>query len=112
MIGNEEDTVWAHPVKDGCVQVESGKNNLTKHVLKMGLDELVVDKEGKAYKKVEWNVYETFRRDDQNNLLIADNQIDMYSSVDSKMKRILSRRTWGDKTNDCTCEGATSHDNG
>ncbi len=80
--------------KTDAYKFESGKNSLTKQVLKMGLDIVVVGRDGKGYGKEEWDESGTFRQSDQGNLLIADNQTDMYAVADSEMKSILSHRTW------------------
>jgi len=81
---------------DAC-KFESGKNSLTKQVLKMDYKVLVVGKDGRAYEKEEWYKTDIFRMGNQQNLLIADNQTDMYALADGEMKHELTRQAWGNK---------------
>ena len=81
--------------KTHAYKFESGKNSLTRQVLRMGLRALVVGKDGKGYEMEQWCRSGTFRQGEQENLLIADNQTDMYSLADGKTKRLLSWRSWG-----------------
>jgi len=88
----------------GCIlkkmdayRFESGKNSLSKQILKMNLTILVVGKDGKGYEKEEWHKSDTFRQGTQSNLMIADNQTDLFLSADPEMKQKLSHYAWGDK---------------
>jgi len=74
---------------------ESGKRSLTKQVLQMNLTALVVGKNSEGYKKEDWCRSGTFRQDEQNNLLIADNQTNAYLHAGPELKRKLSEFTWG-----------------
>jgi hypothetical protein len=75
---------------------ESGKNSLTKQILQMGLDILVVGKNGQGYHKDEWCRSGTFRQGEQINLLIADNQTNTYLHADPELREMLSHLAWGD----------------
>jgi hypothetical protein len=57
---------------------------------------LVVGRDGKAYKKEDWNKSNTFWQDNQENLLISDNQTNKYSRAYSKERMALSLLAWGD----------------
>ncbi len=83
--------------KMDAYRFESGKNSLSKQILRMNLNILVVGKDGKAYEKEEWYKSDTFRHGAQSNLMIADNQTDLYLSSDSEKKQELSQYAWGDK---------------
>ncbi|MBA3440153.1 MAG: hypothetical protein H0T92_09835 [Pyrinomonadaceae bacterium] len=76
---------------------ESGKSSLTRQILDMNLKALVVGRDGRAYDKDEWFESNTFRRADQSNLLISDNQTREYLLSDSHRKRVLSKDTWGNR---------------
>lgn len=75
--------------------MESGKFNLTKQVEKMGLECLVVDKNGVGYKKGEWQSSNTFWSGNQENLLIADNQTEKYRLASYQNRMFLIRFAWG-----------------
>ncbi len=76
---------------------ESGKQNMTKQILNMGLKALIVGKDGNGYDKEEWYKSNTFNYGNQDNLLITDNQTDAYMSADLLMRWEMSWRAWGDK---------------
>lgn len=78
---------------------ESGKRGLTKQILAMNLDVLVVDKDGNAYKKDNWADSNAFWQRDQISLLVADKQTNRYASGDISLKRHLSESAWGDQAN-------------
>lgn len=78
---------------------ESGKNGLTQQILKMGKEVLVVGKDGVGYDKVRWNESKTFRQSDQENLLVADNQTQMYQQADAETRLRLSQLAWGNRFN-------------
>jgi hypothetical protein len=75
---------------------ESGKQSLTKQVLQMNLNVLVVGKNGAGYKMEDWCRSNTFRQGEQNNLLIADNQTNTYLHADPELKDMLSYLAWGE----------------
>ena len=56
---------------------------------------LVVGRDGNAYAPEQWPASATFRLGTQSNLLIADNQTDLYDSSDEVEKKILSEYAWG-----------------
>lgn len=75
---------------------ESGKDNMTKQVMRMNLDVLVIGKDGAAYEKRDWFRSNTFWQRDQSNLLIADKQTDIYAHDNLEDKMILSQFAWRD----------------
>ncbi len=80
-----------------ALRFESGKNSLTRQVLKMGLEVLIVGKDGKGYEKGEWYKSNTFRQGDQGNLLVADNRTNSYLEGDYLHRKEQSEAAWGDK---------------
>jgi hypothetical protein len=56
----------------------------------------VVGRDGAAYEPAEWPNSRTFRVDEQENLLVADNRTDEYASADAATRAALRRMAWGD----------------
>lgn len=75
---------------------ENGRISLTKQILKMNFDVLVVGKDGKAYKKEDWQKSNTFWHNNQENLLISDNQTEKYFKANHDERMYLSKLAWGD----------------
>jgi hypothetical protein len=88
---------WSVPTKRSAYLFENGKNNLTKRVSRSGLNALVVGRDGRAYARDQWQASRTFRQQEQENLLIADNQTREYSNANLEVRRRLSRSAWGDQ---------------
>jgi hypothetical protein len=84
-------------LKFDTYRFESGKNGLTKQILRMNLDALVVGKDGNSYKREDWHASDTFWQKRQSNLLIADKQTMLYADHNMSGKMNLSRHAWGDK---------------
>jgi hypothetical protein len=80
--------------KFDAYRFESGKNSLTRQVMEMGLEVLVVGRDGKAYRKGDWAHSGTFWQAEQQNLLVADNQTNLYSDVTPEMKARFSEYAW------------------
>lgn len=75
--------------------LESGKNSITNQIKKMGLEPIVVGKNGKGYEKHEWNISNTFWRGSQENLLISDNQTRKYDREISDQRKKWEYFAWG-----------------
>ena len=54
---------------------------MTKQVLNAGLKAQIVGKNGVGYDVDQWPCSKTFRREDQSNLLIADNQTNFFDAA-------------------------------
>ena len=80
--------------KFDAYRFESGKNSLTRQVMEMGLEVLVVGRDGKAYRKGDWAHSGTFWQADQQNLLIADNQTNLYRDGTPEMKTRFAEYAW------------------
>ncbi len=92
--------------KTHAYKFENGKNGLTRQVVRMGLQALVVGKDGRAYETDYWHLSGTFRQGNQENLLIADNQTDAYALADQITKHMLTKRSWGEGANEEISPGA------
>jgi len=75
---------------------ESGKNSLTKQVMRMGLKVLITGKDGTCFAPNDWHRSGTFRCGNQENLLIADNQTNSFTQADAETRRILVAYAWGE----------------
>ncbi|WP_247767706.1 hypothetical protein [Bradyrhizobium sp. 172] len=75
---------------------ESGPNGLTQRILQRGLTIVVVGANGNVYPMEEWPKSGTFRREDQRNLLIKDNQTRTFENMSAAGKRVFTAMTWGD----------------
>ena len=89
--------VWKMRCKMDAYRFESGKQGLTRQVLRMGRKPVVVGADGVGYDIEDWYKSNTFRRANQENLLIADNQTRVYDDGDLKLKVFYSHHAWGEK---------------
>lgn len=83
--------------KSGGGAFEAGPNSMTRQILAKGLEPLVVDKDGKAWKKEGWQDSKTFRSGGQSGLMIADNRARAYEEGDAVIKTYLETMAWTDK---------------
>jgi hypothetical protein len=83
------------PSKFEALKFESGHRNLTRQVLKMGLDAIIVGRDGKSYGISEWPSSGTFRQSGQHNVLVADNRTLEYADAVPELKRQLAIKAWG-----------------
>lgn len=81
--------------KSDAYRFESGKNSLTKQVLRMGLQVVIVGKNGQFFSVDDWAVSHTFWQGNQNNLLISDNQTRNYDSLSIEEKKTFAQYAWG-----------------
>lgn len=77
------------------LKFESGKEGLTRQVRALGLQALVVGRDGAAYAVDEWPHSHTFRSGGQRNLLVADNRTRQYAEADAATKNFLEQCAWG-----------------
>jgi hypothetical protein len=85
-----------------ALQLESGRNGITRQVLADGLRAVVVGRDGLAYASPRWHESATFRSGGQINLLIADNRTRQYEQAGEDGRAKLERMAWG------TAETSTS----
>ncbi|HEX8843690.1 MAG TPA: hypothetical protein VF791_03550 [Pyrinomonadaceae bacterium] len=94
---------WDARTKEDAYKFESGKRGLTRQVLKMGAEVLVVGRDGEAYEKERWYESCTFRSGDQSNLLVADNRTLEYLADDESGRKLLAEDTWGKQSEAPPC---------
>jgi hypothetical protein len=95
------DTMLAlHPsvtrTKSQAYRFESGKDGMTRQILRMGKTACVVGRNGRAYEIAEWKDSETFWIAKQANLLISDNQTRRYDEADARGRRAYNWFAWAD----------------
>ena len=83
--------------KSDNLRFESGRKSLSKQIVNMNYELLVVGRNGRAYKRDAFHESNCFRQGDQENLLIADNRTDDYLKADSDRRMYLATLAWGDK---------------
>jgi hypothetical protein len=76
-------------------RLESGKTSITNQIKKMGLNVVVVGKDGLGFEEKEWHASNTFWSQTQSNLLIADNQTRKFETADSQTRSFLENFAWG-----------------
>lgn len=74
---------------------ESGAQSLTRKVLALGKEILLVGRDGRGYAPAFWPVSDTFRLGFQRNLLVGDNQTRNFNGLTWNEKREFVLRTWG-----------------
>ncbi|HEX8843693.1 MAG TPA: hypothetical protein VF791_03565 [Pyrinomonadaceae bacterium] len=74
---------------------ESGRASMTRQLLTTGMKPLIVGRDGRAYEKEHWHDSFTFKRGEQENLLVADNQTRAYAEADVATRRELIEAAWG-----------------
>jgi hypothetical protein len=83
------------PDKRSTYLLESGRASITRRLHEQGLRAVVVGRDGSVYDVDAWPASHTFRSGEQENLLIADNQTSDYQHASLRLRRRLSRGTWG-----------------
>jgi hypothetical protein len=74
---------------------ENGRNSMTNQVLKFGYKTLVIGKNGMSYEMSKWKNSHTFWIAEQENLLVRDNQTEMYQNATPEYRRLLTYLSWG-----------------
>jgi hypothetical protein len=81
--------------KHAAYLIESGKESIAVELHRRGLRMVVVGRDGRSFEVEEWSRSGTFRTGDQENLLIADNQTGAYQGAWNRLRRRLTRASWG-----------------
>ncbi len=76
-------------------QFESGRKSLTNQVLNKGYKVVVVDKHGEAYESPNWAKSKTFWISKQENLLVSDNQTQIYADAVQGQQEKMRKLAWG-----------------
>jgi hypothetical protein len=82
--------------KRSAWKFESGKASLTRRFQEAGMKTVVVGADGRAFEPELWPRSGTFRHEDQNNLIVADNQTRRYAEADVATRVKLSELAWND----------------
>jgi len=75
--------------------LESGRQNITSQLERLGCTSLVADRTGAVYRPEQWHRSRTFMQGGQEDLLVAENQTLSYARADFAGRRFLSRCAWG-----------------
>jgi hypothetical protein len=77
--------------------IENGRRSLTRQAALRGLEERVVDRDGRSLRPEAWPASRTFRSGAQEALLVADNRTREYADADPARRRYLAAIAWGDQ---------------
>lgn len=78
-----------------ALHFESGPQSMTRQILAMGREILLVGRNGRGYSPQWWPTSDTLRLGTQSNLLVADNQTRNFTALRWPDKRMFVLRTWG-----------------
>ena len=84
-----------NPSRLETFRFESGRQSLTRQVLKMGLAAVIVGRDGRRYDVSDWPSSGTFRQSEQDNLLFDDNHTIEYCTAAAERRRQLAAAAWG-----------------
>lgn len=84
-------------MKVSAYKFESGRDGLTSQINRLGMRTLVIGRDGKGYEPSDWHLSNTFWQSREENLLVADNQTDLYMSGDLQKRSELAQYAWGEK---------------
>lgn len=79
--------------------LESGTSSFTRYVFSLGLDALIVGRNGRGYSSAWWTASDTFCQGEQSNLLVSDNVTRGFDEMTWADKAEACRRVWGDYIN-------------
>ena len=90
--------------KEDANLFESGPNSMTNIIKCRGLKAVIVGKNGQIYEEADWPISNTFRCNNQSNLLIGDNHTNAYSNMSGPSKESHQWVTWELKRNTRLCD--------
>lgn len=85
---------WAIEDKMHAFFFENGKKSMTAQLLKKGLDCIMIDRYGRAYKIPEWPQSRIFWNASQEDLLISDNRTREYDDASAEEKKLFMQLAW------------------
>jgi len=85
--------VFAEPLD--ALHFESGRQSLTRQILAMGRDILLVGRNGRGYSPMWWPTSDTSFQGTQSNLLVADDQTRGFAALRWPAKRAVALSAWG-----------------
>lgn len=80
--------------KHDSYKFESGRDSMTKQIMKRGLIPLIVDRFGKTYTISDWKSSLTFWTNEQSNLMVADNRTMDYAKANRMLRREMENLAW------------------
>lgn len=88
--------VWPRftPAKRIAYMAESGRNSITNKVRRLGRDAVVVNKSGQAFSPNAWRDSFTYRAGEQQLLMIADKQTNLFATASPEGRRRQSWAAW------------------
>lgn len=86
--------LWEMREKPDVSRFEAGPMSLTRQITQRGLEPYIVDCDGVAYAKEDWEASGTFRSGEQEKLLITDNRTNAWLEADPEMRRWLHHLAW------------------
>ncbi len=84
-------------MKHSAYKFESGVEGLTSRIRRLGQKALVVGRDGRGYEPETWPLSNTFWQSREENLLVADNQTELYMEADAATRAELAQYAWGDQ---------------
>ena len=81
--------------KFDAYKFESGQNSITRQIMRKGIDVVVIDRWGNKHRKDGWPASKTFWISEQENLLISDNQTNLFVTSDANARSKLTYLAWG-----------------
>jgi hypothetical protein len=86
---------WPGPrTKLDAVAIECGERGITRQVRQLGLQALVVGRDGRGYEPERWRESATFRSGNQANLLLADKRTRHYDTAGPLIRHALEWLAW------------------
>jgi len=86
---------WQHTsTKFDAYCLESGRRSLTAQVIQLGLEPMIVGRNGRGYFRKQWHLSRSFWHGDQENLLMEDNQTRQYKEGTLDERKRLSWHAW------------------
>lgn len=82
--------------KFDAYRFESGRRSFSEQLKKKGCSLVLLAKNGQTFQPDQWRSTRIFWKGDQEDLLIADNQTEMYRLAGDAEKKHLTRMAWGD----------------
>ena len=76
-------------------RLENGRSSITRQLRRMGLEPVIVGRDGRRYDASRWSRSDTFWQGGQHNLLVADNQTEKYALASATERSSMTRRAWG-----------------
>lgn len=81
--------------KRDALRYENGRRGLSASLRRRGLASVLVDRHGTAFAERDWADANVFCQERQQDLLVADNQTDLYAQAVPELRDLRSRKCWG-----------------